>query len=161
MAPEGSEEEWRKKIVIEAESWIGTPYLSNALVKGKRGGTDCAMLFIGIYGNLGLVPKEFDPRPYPAMWHMHRNEEKYLGYIQQYMLEIPEPAVRSPLPADLVLFKIGHVFAHGAIVTNWPMVIHAVGNDRVLPDDISRNTTGKRALAIVPQRAFSLWEPKT
>lgn len=145
----------REKIVAEAESWIGTPYISNAVVKGRRGGTDCAMLLIGVYGNLGFVPKEFDPRPYAPDWHVHKNEEKYMEYVKRFADEVPGPPERMPLPGDLVMFHIGRVFAHGAIITNWPNAIHAVAEDHVLPIDISKNTTGKRALARVPQKFFS------
>jgi cell wall-associated NlpC family hydrolase len=148
-----TEEEARKAIVAEAKTWVGTPYISNGLVKGPRGGTDCAMLLIGVYGNVGLIPKEFDPRPYPPQWHVHRNEEKYLTYVLGFVKEIEGP----PKPGDLAMFKVGLVFAHGAIVTDWPNVIHALGNDQVVPEDISKSTIGKRALARVPQRFFSFW----
>lgn len=147
------EAETRAAIVAEAQSWIGTPYLSNAAIKGPRGGTDCAMFIVAVYANLGLIPKEFDPRPYSPQWHVHRNEEKYMGYVLQFVKEIEAP----PKPGDLAMFKIGLVFAHGAIVTEWPNVIHAIGNSKVVADDIDRNMIGKRALAVVPQRFFSFW----
>lgn len=147
------ESETRARIVAEAMTWVGTPYISNGLVKGRRGGTDCAMLLLGVYGNVGLLPKEFDPRPYPPQWHVHRSEEKYLAAVTQFVKEIPGP----PKPGDLAMFKIGLAFAHGAIVTNWPNVIHAMGNDQVVMQDVSKNIIGKRALAIVPQRFFSFW----
>lgn len=136
----------RAAIVVEAWSWVGTPYVDNGMIKGPRGGTDCAMLLVGVYGSLGFVPKEFDPRPYPSDWHVHRNEEKYMNYVRSFADEVPGPPLRMPLPGDLVMFKVGRVFAHGAIIVAWPNVIHAVGADRVLPEDISTNTTGKRAL---------------
>lgn len=153
-----SEVELRQKIVEEAQTWIGTPYVSNGMVKGRNGGgTDCAMLLVGVYGELGLIPKEFDPRPYPPHWHVHRDEEKYINYILPFVHEVDSPPIRKPLPGDVVMFKIGRVFAHGAIIINWPKVIHAVGNAMVTMDDISKMTVGKRALALVPQRFFSLW----
>lgn len=148
-----SEADARNAIVTEANSWIGTPYISNAMIKGKRGGTDCAMFLVGVYSNIGIIPKEFDPRPYPAQWHVHRNEEKYLNYVMSFVKEIEGP----PKPGDLAMFKVGKVFAHGAIVVNWPNVVHAMGNDAVMPQDISRCIIGKRALARIPQRFFSLW----
>lgn len=144
----------RSKIVSEARSWIGTPYVSNGMIKGPRGGTDCGMFPVAVYASVGLVPKEFDPRPYPAEWHVHRSEEKYVEYILRFASEVDGPPMRLPLAGDFVMFKIGQVMAHGAIVTDWPHIIHAVGNDRVLPEDISKNTTGKRALWLVPQRFF-------
>lgn len=153
-----TEADARAKIVLEAESWIGTPYVSNAMVKGKNGGgTDCAMLLIAVYGNLGLIPKEFDPRPYPPQWHVHRNEEKYIGGVLGFAKEVAAPPIRAPKPGDVVMFKLGRVFAHGAIIVDWPMVIHAIGNGVVMKEDVSKSTTGKRALARVPQRFFTLW----
>jgi cell wall-associated NlpC family hydrolase len=148
-----TEDELRKAIVSEAETWIGTPYISNACIKGKRGGTDCAMLLIGVYANVGVVPKEFDPRPYSPQWHIHKDEEKYISNVLRFAKEIPGP----PKPGDIAMFLIGRVHAHGAIVVDWPYVIHAIGNDKVGLDDVSKYTVGKRALALVPQRFFSLW----
>lgn len=151
------EREARAKVIEEAKSWIGTPYISNGMIKGRRGGTDCAMFLVGVYGNVGLLTKEFDPRPYPAQWHVHRNEEQYTNTLLKFVKEVAGPPERMPLPGDLVMFKLGRVFAHGAIIINWPNVIHAIGNDRVISEDISKSITGKRALANVPQRFFSLW----
>lgn len=148
-----NETEARAAIVAEANDWIGTPYVSNAMVKGRRGGTDCAMFLVGVYSNIGIIPKEFDPRPYPAQWHVHRNEEKYLNYVMSFVKEIEGP----PKPGDLAMFKVGKVFAHGAIVIEWPNVVHALGNDRVTPEDVSKSIIGKRALWTIEKRFFSLW----
>ena len=30
-----------------------------------------------------------------------------------------------PQPADFVVFKFGRAFSHGAIVVNWPAIIHS------------------------------------
>lgn len=152
-----NEAEGRAVIVAEAKTWIGTPYVSGQCFKGKRGGTDCAMMPVAVYAECGLIPKEFDPRPYSPQWHVHRNEEKYLDYILKFATEVPGPPKRMPLPGDFVLFKIGLAFAHGAIILDWPNVIHALGGAMVVEEDISKNTVGKRALAIVPQRFFSCW----
>lgn len=149
------ERRMRAAIVAEAETWIGTPYISNAVIKGRRGGTDCGMLLIGVYGALGFVPKEFDPRPYAPDWHVHRNEEKYIEFVERFATEVDIPPKRIPLPGDLMMFHIGRVFAHAAIITDWPNAIHAVSQDSVLPVDILANNTGKRALANVPWRVFS------
>lgn len=152
-----NEREIRRRVVEEAKTWLGTPYISNGMTKGPRGGTDCAMLLLAIYGDLGLVPKEYDPRPYSPQWHLHKNEEKYLETVLRFAKEVKGPQERKPLAGDVVMFKIGMVSAHAAIITDWPNVIHAVGYSGVVPEDISTNTTGKRALNNVPQRFFSIW----
>lgn len=152
------ETEARIAIVMEAQSWIGTPYRSNAAVKGRRGGTDCAMFLLAVFQNTGLLPKAYDPRPYPAQWHVHQNVEKYLNQVREFSYEVSAPPDREPKPGDVVLFRIGKLFAHGAIITAWPRVIHAVGNDRVLTEDVSLHTTGKRALWHMEKLFFSLWK---
>ena len=155
-----TEQEIRAAVVVEAKSWIGTPYRSNALVKGRRGGTDCAMILIGVYRNVGLLPMDYDPRPYPEQWHLHRNEEKYLTEILKFAKPVAAPPERMPLPGDVVMFRMGRLLAHAAIVVDWPIVIHANGNGGVMPDDISKNTTGKRALWPAEKSFFSIWEDK-
>jgi len=142
----------RAAIVAEAMSWLGTPYVSNGLVKGS--GTDCAMLLIGVYGNCGLIPKEYDPRPYPAQWHLHRNVEQYMNHVLRFAQEVPGPPERAPLPGDMVMFKLGRVFSHGGIIIGWPNIIHAVGDVRVIREDVSKCRTGKRAFWTVEKRFF-------
>ena len=149
---------WRNALVAEAQEWVGTPYVSNAAIKGKRGGADCAMLLLAIYQNVGLVDKGFDPRPYPPEWHVHQNIERYLNTITTFSYEVKGPADRTPLGGDVVLFRFGKLFCHGAIVLSWPMVVHAIGGDKVVREDLSTNTHGKRALWPAEKRVFSFWK---
>lgn len=147
------EDETRPKIVAEAMSWVGTPYKSGEMVKGKiGGGTDCAMLLVAVFDSLGLIPDFKDPRPYSPQWHLHRNEEEYMRIVLGHAKE-----VSAAKPGDVVLFQLGRLFAHGGIVVNWPHIVHAVGNSNVMLDDISKYRTGKRALWTVPRRFFTLW----
>lgn len=148
-----TEREHRQLIVDLAREWKGTRYLSNAMIKGPRGGVDCAMLLVAVYADAGIVSKDFDPRPYPPQWHMHRGEEQYLNTVLAKSHEISS----DPGPGDVVLFKIGRLFAHGAIVSAWPRVIHARAPMPVIEEDISKMTTGKHALVNVARRFFSFW----
>lgn len=145
----------RLRLVEIAKSWLGTPYHSNAMVKGPRGGTDCAMLLVGVYREANWVGSEFDPRPYPPHWHLHKNEEWYLNHVQSFSTEISEIEVQ---PADIVLFKVGRLFAHGAIIVSWPLCIAARAPSPVSLEDIMRDNIGKHALARVEKRFFSLKE---
>jgi cell wall-associated NlpC family hydrolase len=125
--------EQRTAIVAEAESWLRTPYHSNAAVKGS--GADCALMPLAIYrAVIPDLPQLPMPR-YVEQWHLHRDEEKYLGYVRALgAIEIPEADVQ---PGDFVLWHIGRVYSHGAIVTSWPNVIHAVKPRGVLRADSS------------------------
>lgn len=147
------EAEHRQLVIDVAASWLGTPYVSNAMIKHRRGGVDCAMILVDVYCTAGIVPKDFDPRPYPPQWHMHRGEEIYLNFVQSFAKEI----FTTPKPGDVVLFQIGRLYAHGAIVTDWPKAIHACAPGGAGRVNIAKNCIGKHALANLPQRYFSVW----
>ncbi len=120
----------RAAIVAEAEEWIGTPYRWHGRVKGRSGGVDCAMLIAEVFSRTGAIP---DPEliPYSQQWHLHRDEELYLAAISKFAHRIAGP----PAAGDCAFFKFGRTYSHGAIVTNWPIVIHApLTAGMVVPD---------------------------
>lgn len=111
----------RAAVVDEARTWLLTPYHHQGRVKGA--GVDCAMLLIEVYRACGLIP-DIDPRPYPPDWHLHRDEERYLGWVMRYAQKIEEPR-----PGDIALFQFGRCVSHGAIVVEWPAIIHSYINE--------------------------------
>ena len=56
------------------------------------------------------------------MCHAMADTEPYIALIQQELVE-----VGVPLPGDLAVFKPlrSNCFSHAALVSAWPMVIHA------------------------------------
>lgn len=110
-------EAWRAAILAEAETWLLTPWHHKARVKG--GGVDCGQYIIASYIGAKLVA-HFETGDYPADWMLHRSEERYLGWVEKYL----DP-VDAPLPGDVVAWKYGHCFSHGAIVVEWPRILHA------------------------------------
>lgn len=139
------------RVVDIAKSWINTPYISNAMVKGARGGVDCAMILVGVYREAGWIPQDFDPRPYPPHWHLHKQEERYLGFIRELAYEITE---KELLPADIVMFRVGKLFAHSVIVIDWPQCLGARAPGTVVLEDVMNDTAGKHALARVDKLFF-------
>ncbi len=99
----------RAAVVAEARAWLGTPYHNCADIKGA--GVDCGMLIVRVFVDCGLV-EPFDPRPYPADWHLHRDAERYLGWVKTWCQE-----VETPKPGDLVVFRYGRCYSHGGVVT--------------------------------------------
>jgi cell wall-associated NlpC family hydrolase len=125
MTPE--ERAQRAAVVQEAMGWLRTPYHHQGNVKGA--GVDCAFLLIRVYHAVGLIP-DIDPRPYPMDWHLHRGEERYLRWVEEYARPVDEPQ-----PGDIVLYQFGRCVSHGAIVVEWPTILHAyVGEGCVLSD---------------------------
>jgi cell wall-associated NlpC family hydrolase len=100
----------RKKVVAEARRWIGTPYHPCADLHGV--GVDCGMLLVRVFVDAGLCAA-FDPRPYAPDWHLHRGEERYLGFVFERCQERT-----APLPGDIAVFRYGRCYAHGGLVTN-------------------------------------------
>jgi len=117
-----TELEQRQAVVKEALSWCGTPYEHRARVKGA--GVDCGQLLIAVYSACGLSP-DFDPGDYPADWMLHRDEERYLGWVRKFAMPTD-----APKPGDIVVWRFGRCVSHGGIVTDWPTIVHAYRQER-------------------------------
>jgi cell wall-associated NlpC family hydrolase len=127
----------RTKVVEEARAWLGTKYHHMARIKGA--GTDCVMLLAEVYESAGVIPHQDIPFYHPD-WNLHRNAEVYWDGLLKLAAEIPGP----PQPGDVVLFKFGRCFAHGAIVIEWPRIIHAWVNGGVMWGDATQPSLAKR-----------------
>lgn len=112
----------RQAILAAARSWLRTPWHHRARVKGA--GVDCAQYPIAVYAEAGHI-EAFDTGEYPPDWMMHRSEERFLDIVRRYADQVD-----SPLPGDLVVYLVGRCFSHGAIVVEWPSIIHASNRDR-------------------------------
>jgi cell wall-associated NlpC family hydrolase len=114
-----SEFHQRQAVLAEAIEWLNTPFHHNQCCKGA--GVDCANFLYGVFKNAGLAP-ELDIGHYPPDWYLHRDEERFLGWVTQFGRKIEEPPFK---PADVVMYRYGRCFAHSAIVIEWPKIIHA------------------------------------
>jgi cell wall-associated NlpC family hydrolase len=111
----------RAAFVAEALTWLGTPFLDCADVKGPGGAVDCAMLLVRCaVDGCGLPP--FDPRPYPPRWHLHRSEERFLNIVER---DLGCRRVETPRVGDIVLWQFGRTFSHGAVLIGAEEVCHA------------------------------------
>lgn len=145
-----SETEERAAIVAEARRWIGTPYHNCADLRGV--GVDCGMLIVRVFVDTGLCAP-FDPRPYPPDWHLHRSDERYLGFVFDRCAEVEEPR-----PGDILVFRYGRCYSHGGIVTAaTPLsIVHAFWPAGiVIEETLSRNA--QLADPARRRRAFSYW----
>ena len=103
---------------------------------------------MAVYSACGLI-QPIDVDDYPPDWHMHRNEERYLNKVRSVATEIDMATVG---PGDFVLFKVGRCYAHGAIVIEWPRIIHAV-----LGLGVTAGSAYDGMTASKPVKAFTLW----
>lgn len=145
------EQEERDSVITEAMSWLRTPHHNGSRLKGI--GVDCGQFPLAVYEAAGLIPHT-DTGRYSPQFHLSRDEEWYLKLCQQLGREIDGPPKRG----DFVIYKVGRVFSHGAIVVDWPQIIHSyvnigvslgVGNQGWMAE---LKTGGKR-----PIKFFTLW----
>jgi cell wall-associated NlpC family hydrolase len=97
---------------------LGTPY--HHMGRVKCAGTDCLMMLAEVCEAAGVVPHIEVPF-YPADWNLHHGAERYLDGVMRHAIEISGP----PQPGDVAVFRFGCCYAHGAIVVEWPRIIHA------------------------------------
>lgn len=127
--------EERARIVAVARSWLGTPYLHQASVKGQ--GTDCLGLIRGVWRELyGAEPEP--PPPYTPDWnerHHARGTEPLLDAARRNLI-----AVRRPGPGDVLVFRIlaRGPAKHCGVVTDNGRFIHAYAGRCVLESFLSR-----------------------
>ncbi len=150
-----SEQEQRDKVIAVAKTWLETPYHTGGRIKGV--GVDCLTLLAEIFAEAGIVAPINIPY-YPGDWHLHRSSERYLEGLLKYTREI-----KTPLPGDIALWKFGRCFSHGAIVIEWPIIIHAYVDRACTLEDVSKalwlthigeNITGN----LRPVRFFSVFK---
>jgi len=93
---------------------------------------------------------------------MHRSEERYLGVIESYCRKVDDDerplsergAAFTAAPGDILMWRFGRTYSHSAIVTDWPLVVHAFAQERfVVEDDPRRHAK----IAACPMRVYSFW----
>lgn len=157
-----AERDQRAAVVREARAWVGTPYHHEGKIKGV--GCDCAMLLLESFVGAGLVdPVEVGT--YTHDWHMHRNEERYLAMVEQHCRRVDQSddhlidrLAKNPdfrvAPGDVLVWRIGRTFSHGAIVAKWPSIVHAYFPAAVVEEEEVQRI---RDLCYRPMRVYSFW----
>lgn len=134
----------RVAVVAESVSWVGTKFHLNSRIKGL--GCDCAQLILASYAAADIA-LDIQPAQCSRDWFAHAEDRRFIDPMRAIARE-----VEFPLPGDCVLFFIGKSWAHAAIVTQWPMVVHSKWNSGVQFCDASQYE-----LAKLPKLFFSPW----
>ncbi len=110
---------------------------------------DCGGLLYEVYGK--FYPIKPFPTEYAMDWALHRTDELYLNWIQEYVQE-----TGSVSPAGIVVFRYGRCYSHGGILTEKRTVIHAWGfqqNGRVMESPL---TFFNESRVFRPRRYFTV-----
>lgn len=137
----------RNHLIDVARSWLNTPYHHAGRIKGV--GVDCGTLLSEVSMETGLVERVVI-EDYVHDWHHNRSEEKYLGYVQRYAYEIDVADIEI---GDILVWKFGRCFSHGAIYIGEGRIIHALLNVGCTMDELNSEFFKDREC-----RAFSFWD---
>lgn len=141
----------RAAVITAARGWIGTPWHHAGRV--KNAGVDCAQLVCAAYEEAGLIP-HIEPH-YARQWGLHRDHELFIEWIEK--MGGRRIAAADARPADIVTFKFGRTYFHGAILTAPGTVIHADMNMSVIEEPIAQNEQLRLRVADGRARYFTLW----
>lgn len=147
----------RARVIAVAESWIGTPFHDGTHIKGV--GVDCAHFIAAVYEGAGAIDK-VEIESYPPTWFMHRDEERFLSYLDRHMRRIEG---RDADAGDTVIWKMGRCFAHAAIIVRWPSeIIHAwkPGHCVMRDSPLNGQLRGRKTLFFSPWPAEQASEGK-
>jgi len=122
----------RAALVEIAKTFVGTPYVLGARVKGA--GIDCASFLGQCLIESGLATAESvygGLEVYHQDWHLHAPDERYmlrlLRHAQKAMEGVASKSSRIE-PGNLLLCRAfgTRKYSHGGIVIKWPMILHAI-----------------------------------
>lgn len=125
-----------EKVIQSARSWIGTPYIHQASVKGA--GTDCLGLLRGVWRTL----YGSEPEPVPAYsmdWSETQGDERLWRAASRHLSE--KPTSECGL-GDVLLFRMrsSSVAKHLGIIAatgNHPTFVHAYSHHGVVESPLS------------------------
>ncbi|MDX1742974.1 MAG: peptidase [Ruegeria sp.] len=135
----------RLDVADEARSWLGTPYVHQASVKGA--GTDCLGLLRGVWRALLGHEPEAVPT-YSMDWSEPQGEERMWAAARRHLIEKKADNVMT---GDVLLFRMrdGRVAKHVGIVSETgsvPHFIHAYSGYGVVESTLS-NPWRRRVVA--------------
>ena len=116
-----SSRNFRRRILREARTWIGTPYVHQASSKGH--GTDCLGLVRGIWRKIYGHEPQIVPS-YSRDWNECESKEQLLDAAKRWFVEIHQHDARS---GDLVIFRWSRssVAKHLGLLVDTNQFIHA------------------------------------
>jgi len=124
-----------EKWLIEVESWVGTPYVTEGCTRGMKGGTDCGHWFIKAV--LAVIPNSKNAEFVMDLTHVQ--------YFKKNVTVVP--AVMDPLAFEISLKDIQPgdvVFLRFRRISSQPCVF--IGDDQFVYCDTSQKRMIKSAL---------------
>ena len=142
------------KFLTEVKSWLDTPYLHQAGVKGI--GCDCVNLPYQAYKKVsGKRLPELGP--YSPDWHIFREEQKMLNFIYDTFSDYVDIVTDSYRAGDILLIALDRkMVCHVAIYLGENEVIEAMSDLRKVVQHPLRDNLKKRIHSALRFKEFAL-----
>jgi cell wall-associated NlpC family hydrolase len=141
MTPVFQSAERQAALLVEARSWLGTPFVPRGNLKGV--GVDCVHLPAEIYRALGVLPSYGFP-DYNLDSGSHADRSLVTGWLDGRADFLPLAPVEACLAGDLLAFRIGKVVHHVGLLLGQTRFIHCLRHRGVLESDLRDPTYAKR-----------------
>ena len=127
------DEERAQAILRSARSWLGTPYLHQASVKGV--GCDCLGLIRGVWRDV-VGPEPETAPAYSSAWAEVDRSEKLLSVAQRHFDEVSQNEMAA---ADVLVFRLrrGVAAKHVGLLSDAHHFIHAYDGNCVVESALS------------------------
>jgi cell wall-associated NlpC family hydrolase len=135
----------RLALLDEAHSWMGTPFMPNAAIKGA--GVSCQKLVGAIYIAAGVWPADFNVPDGAMDWGNAHKDSLITGSMDEEVKSgrFVEVLDSTAVPGDLVGFKIGGCLHHlGIVLTTSGSFIHCLRGPGVMISELRDATYLKR-----------------
>lgn len=123
----GNEKSEREAVIKEAKEWLGTPYHTEARLKGA--GVDCGLFLLQVMENTGFIEHTEIPH-YSVDIACNCAEPKYLNKIKEFCTHVDG----EPLPGDIIVYKFpgSKVPHHAAFCVDKEYIIHSYTRQGVI-----------------------------
>ncbi len=120
-------------IVLEAESWIGTPYKYGACCKGK--GIDCARYIAQVFKNIGILRRGYEPPAQHRDWVFGKNVDKKI-FAKELLKYSDKISIDDRQAGDIISFIYAGLESHLGIIVYNDCFVHAPSGRKVMKNKV-------------------------
>ena len=121
------------RLETAAASWLGTPFMPHAAVKGA--GVCCQKLVGSLYIESGFLPPDFTLPDGPMDWS-HAHKDSLIAAFMDARPDFCGTDLRSVCPGDMLGIRIGGCIHHCGVVLPGGKFIHCLRGSGVIFSNI-------------------------
>jgi cell wall-associated NlpC family hydrolase len=133
--------ERRGAMILELRSWLKTPFVLRAAVKGQ--GVDCVYLCGEMMRACGVI-ESFRFPAYSLDWAKHHDNSLVLAWLDACPRFTRLPEGEPPQAGDIACFQFGRCVHHCGVMLDGLRMIHALEKREAVESQLDDSTWAKR-----------------